>query len=238
LEIAALASLRRAYVSVHRKPMVAILSTGSELADFHEPPSAHRAMCSNPYSLAAQVMEAGAMPLCLGIVKDDLNAQQAVLNEALRADVVITSGGTSKGKYDLVHKVFSSMGMKIRFSNIFSKPGKPSIFGTIGRCLIFGLPGNPSATMLSFEQFIKPALLKMMGHGNVLDSATPDEYEKKKVNAFSQIDAFNEAHGGNKNHRRASHIPLIRPLAEKNDDFQPKYSASDSCKGQVKTQCR
>jgi molybdopterin molybdotransferase len=88
VEVGVLASLRRAYVSVHRKPMVAILSTGSELADLHKPPSAHKAMCSNLYSLAAQVKDTGAIPVCLGIVKDDLKAQQSVLSEALRADVI------------------------------------------------------------------------------------------------------------------------------------------------------
>jgi molybdopterin molybdotransferase len=164
VEVGALASLRRAYVYVHRKPLVAILTTGDELTDFHEQPSPWKAMSSNLYSLAAQVLESGAVPLCLGIVKDDLNAQQSVLSEALRADVIITSGGMSMGRYDLIQETFASLGMDMHFSTILGKPGKPSIFGKIGRNLVFGLPGNPSAAMISFEQFIKPALLKMMGH--------------------------------------------------------------------------
>lgn len=226
VEVGVLASLMRAYVFVHRKPMVAILSTGNELADFHEPPSAHKIMCSNLYSLAAQVKDAGAIPVCLGIVKDDLKAQQTVLNEALRADVIITSGGTSKGKYDLVHKVLASMGMEVRFSNIISKPGKPSTAGTVGRSMIFGLPGNPSATMLSFEQLIKPALLKMMGHRNLFGSSTKRAYAKKKMNPFSRIDSFNYEHGGNQYHQRASQVPLPNQHSEEKDCMQHKYAAA------------
>ncbi|MFH0784369.1 MAG: gephyrin-like molybdotransferase Glp [Pseudomonadota bacterium] len=168
LEIGALASLRRAYVSVHRKPLVAILTTGDELTDFHEPFSPWKTMSSNLYSLAAQVLEAGATPLCIGIVKDELETLQSHLSEALRADVIITSGGMSKGKYDLVQETFASLGMDMKLSPLLGKPGKPSIFGKIGDSLVFGLPGSPTAAMISFEQFIKPALLKMMGHSNTL----------------------------------------------------------------------
>ncbi|WP_319405252.1 gephyrin-like molybdotransferase Glp [uncultured Desulfosarcina sp.] len=208
LEVGALASLRRAYVYVHRKPIVAILSTGDELSDFHEPSSSGKAMCSNLYALAAQAMESGAKPLCLGIVQDNLQAQQTMLHEALRADVIITSGGTSRGKYDLVHKALAALGIQMRFSTIFAKPGKPTIFGTIGRNLIFGLPGNPSATMLSFEQFIKPALLKMTGHQNGLYCSTGNLNAPKLKDAFLSVDSFNHEQGGNKEHRRASQVPL------------------------------
>ena len=212
LEIGALASQRRAYVYVHRKPTVAILSTGDELSDFHEPPTPSKAMCSNMYALAAKAVEAGAIPLCLGIVQDELQAQHSQLYEALRADVIITSGGTSKGKYDLVHKAFASLGMETRFSNIFAKPGKPTVFGTIGRSLLFGLPGNPSASMLSFEQFIRPALLKMMGHTNIARSYY--EAQDGQQNPFSRIDSFDKKHGGNKEHQRASQVPLTRTPAK------------------------
>ena len=167
LEIGVLATLRRAFVYVHRKPLVAIFSTGNELADFHEAPSPGKVMCSNLYTLAAFVMECGAVPLCLGIVADDLVAQQSRLSEALRADVIITSGGMSKGKYDLGQKAFAALGMDIKLSTVFMKPGKPTVCGTVGNTLVFGLPGGPSAVMQSFEQFVKPALLKMMGHRHV-----------------------------------------------------------------------
>lgn len=221
LEVGALASLRRAYVCVHRKPLVAILSTGDELSDFHEPPSPSKAMCSNLYSLAAQVLEAGAEPLCLGIVQDDALELQTRLHESLRADVIITSGGTSKGKYDLVHKAFASLGIEMRFSNIFEKPGKPTVFGTIQRNLIFGLPGNPSATMLSFEQFIKPALLKMLGFRDV------SGISRYARDPFSIIDSFNYRDGGNKRHIRAPQVPLGRGPAENSRALNRKSPVSD-----------
>jgi molybdopterin molybdotransferase len=166
LDVGALASLRRAYVSVHRKPLVAILTTGDELTDFHEPFSPWKTMSSNLYSLAAQVLESGATPLCIGIVKDELETLQSHLSEALRADVIITSGGMSKGKYDLIQETFASLGMDMKLSPLLGKPGKPSIFGKIGDNLVFGLPGSPMAAIIAFEQFIKPALFKMMGHSN------------------------------------------------------------------------
>ncbi len=230
VEVGVLASLRRAYVFVHRKTMVAILSTCNELEELHEPPSAHKAMCSNRYSLAAQVKDAGAIPVCLGIVKDDLNAQQTILSEALRADVIITSGGTSKGKYDMVHKAFASMGMEVRFSNILTKPGKPSTVGTVGRSLIFGLPGNPSATMLSFEQFIKPALLKMMGHRNPFGSAAKRAYEEKKMNPFSRVDSFNYKNGSTKGHQLASLVPLTISHSEEKTACSTNISALATCR--------
>ncbi|BBO92971.1 gephyrin-like molybdotransferase Glp [Desulfosarcina ovata] len=208
LEIGSLACLRRAYVTVHRKPLVAIVSTGDEISDFHEPPALDKAMCSNLYALAAQVLETHATPLCLGTVPDDLEAQKNVLSEAMRADVIITSGGTSRGKYDLIHKAFASLGLETRFSSIFVKPGKPTIFGTIGKTLVFGLPGNPSATMLSFEQFIRPALLRMMGHLNGSDASPAKSNGNSRNDPFAQIDSFNRALGGNKAHLRPSQVPL------------------------------
>ena len=234
LEIGALASLRRAYVYVHRKPVVAILSTGDELSDFHEPSSPSKTMCSNMYTLAAQALDIGATPLLMGIAADDIEEQQAILLEALRADVIITSGGTSRGKYDLVHKAFASLGMEVRFSNIFAKPGKPSTFGTIQNILIFGLPGNPSATMLSFEQFIKPALLKMMGHQNTLGSLTGRANLMNENGPFSKIDSFNTGQGGNKDHTRASQVPLRRKRSKKGSHLQNNSMNDGTPSGHLK----
>jgi molybdopterin molybdotransferase len=213
---------------------VAILSTGDELSDFHESPSPWKAMCSNLYALAAQVVEVGAVPLCLGIVQDDLQAQQTLLYEALCADVIITSGGTSKGKYDLVHKAFAALGMETRFTNIFVKPGKPTIFGTIGRNLIFGLPGNPSATMLSFDQFIKPALLKMMGYPNVSKSLDGISKLPAVNDPFARIDSFNHGQGGNKDHLRASQVPLGRTPCVKGKHLKQQKPEPGAMPGRLK----
>lgn len=204
VEVCKLASLKRAHVPVYQKPVVAILSTGDELSDFHEPFSQGKTMCSNLYGLAGQVLETGAVPLLLGIVPDDPVEQQTLLSEGLRADVVITSGGLSRGKYDLVRETFRAMDVEIKFRNIALKPGKPAVFGTVNGTLIFGFPGNPSASLISFEQFVKPALLKMMGRRPIGEA--PES-------PFSGIDSFRLDLMGCNSHLRASLVPCRKPEA-------------------------
>lgn len=166
-EVGMLATLGHAYVYVYQRPLVAILSTGDELVDLDEPFSDGKVVCSNSYSLAAQVLECGAVPVSLGIAPDDGDDQRARIAEGLRADAIVTSGGVSVGKYDLVKDTLSQLGMKVKFWKVAMKPGKPLMFGTIGNKPVFGLPGNPTSAMISFEQFVRPALLKMMGHANL-----------------------------------------------------------------------
>ncbi|MDR3569602.1 MAG: molybdopterin molybdotransferase MoeA [Syntrophobacteraceae bacterium] len=204
VEVCELASLRRAYVHVYQKPVVAIMSTGDELSDFHESSSPGKTMCSTLYGLAAQVLEAGAVPLLLGIAPDSSSEQREMLSEGLRADVVITSGGLSRGKYDFVRETFDSMGVDIKFRNIALKPGKPAVFGAINGTLVFGFPGNPSATMISFEQFVKPALLKMMGRRAA--GVAPES-------PFSAMDSFRLDVVGGNSHLRASLVPCRKPGA-------------------------
>jgi molybdopterin molybdotransferase len=163
-EVGMLATLGHAYIHVYQRPMVAILSTGDELVDLDEPFTDGKVVCSNTYSLAAQVMECGATPLSLGIASDDESDQRARISEGLRADAIVTSGGVSVGKYDLVKDTLTQLGMKVKFWKVAMKPGKPLVFGTIGNKPVFGLPGNPTSAMISFDQFVRPALLKMMGH--------------------------------------------------------------------------
>lgn len=166
-EIGMLATLGKAYIHAFQRPTVAILSTGDELVDLDEPLTRGKVVCSNTYSLAAQVLECGAIPLSLGIASDDEEDQRSKICEGLRADCIITSGGVSVGKYDLVKDALSEIGMKVKFWKVAMKPGKPLVFGTIGTKPVFGLPGNPTSAMISFEQFVRPALLKMMGHRRI-----------------------------------------------------------------------
>lgn len=166
-EVGMLATLGHAYVYVYQRPIVAILSTGDELVDLDEPFSAGKVVCSNSYSLAAQVSECGAIPLSLGIASDSAHDQRSKLSGGLRADVILTSGGVSVGKYDLVKGTLTDLGMKVKFWKVAMKPGKPLVFGSLGGKPVFGLPGNPTSAMISFEQFVRPALLKMMGHVNL-----------------------------------------------------------------------
>ena len=163
-EVGILASVGRAFVSVYQRPLVAILCTGDELVDVDGDWGKVKIVSSNSYTLAAQVKDCGAIPIQLGIAGDRKEEIENKLRQGVRADVLITSAGISVGDYDLVKDVLSDLGMEMVFWRVAMKPGKPLAFGTIGRKPVFGLPGNPASSMVSFEQFVRPSLLKMMGH--------------------------------------------------------------------------
>jgi molybdopterin molybdotransferase len=165
--IGMLAALGRSFVSVHQRPLVAILATGDELVDVDEPPSPWQIVSSNSYALAAQVLDCGAMPLQLGIARDTREGLTAKLNSALRADLILSSGGVSVGDYDLVKDIMKEVGNRMQFWQVAMRPGKPLAFGALNGVPLFGLPGNPVSSMVSFEQFVRPSILKMMGHRNI-----------------------------------------------------------------------
>ena len=166
-EVGMLASVGRAFVSVHQRPVVAILCTGDELVDVDEGIADHKIVSSNSYTLSAQVMECGALPLQLGIAKDDPTEIKEKLREGLRADVILSSAGVSVGDYDLVKDILREIGFEMDFWGVAIRPGQPLAFGTTHGKPTFGLPGNPVSSMVSFEQFVRPSLLKMMGHKNI-----------------------------------------------------------------------
>ncbi|MBI5343996.1 MAG: molybdopterin molybdotransferase MoeA, partial [Deltaproteobacteria bacterium] len=162
-EVAMLATIGRPKVKVRRRPRVAIISTGTELVNIDEVPSKGKITNSNGYMLSALVAEAGAEPVHLGIAKDTKEALLEKLGAALSSDCIITSGGVSVGDYDFVKDVLKEMGSHMLFWKVALKPGKPLAFGVIGGKPAFGLPGNPISSLVSFEQFVRPALLKMAG---------------------------------------------------------------------------
>jgi len=183
-EIGMLASLGRSFISVYQRPLVAVLATGNELVDIDENSSPWSIVNSNSYSIAAQVMDLGAVTMQMGIAKDEREDLVAKFQAALRADVVISSGGVSVGDYDLVKDIMKELGSKMQFWQVAMRPGRPLVYGTIGNILLFGLPGNPVSSMISFEQFIRPALLKMMGHKKIFRKAVKailkENIEKRK----------------------------------------------------------
>lgn len=166
-EIGLLASNNRTYVSVFRRPRVAILSTGDEIADIGEDTSDARIVDSNSYTLTAQVMEAGAIPIRLGISRDNPEELETMLRAGLSSDAIITSGGVSIGEFDYVKSALDALGTTMEFWKVAMTPGRPFAFGTIHNTLAFGLPGNPVAAMVTFELFVRPALLKMSGGTNL-----------------------------------------------------------------------
>ncbi|MDQ1276994.1 MAG: molybdopterin molybdotransferase [Thermodesulfobacteriota bacterium] len=166
-EVGMLAALGRSFVSVYQRPVVAVLATGDELVDIDEPPSSWKIISSNSYATAAQVIESGATVLQLGIVKDRRENLIEKFRAATRADLIISSGGVSVGDYDLVKDIMKEVGNAMQFWQVAMRPGKPLAFGSIQGVPVFGLPGNPVSSMVSFEQFVRPSILKMMGHKNL-----------------------------------------------------------------------
>ncbi len=168
-EIGVLASLGRDVIPVHRRPVVAILSTGDELVDVGKPLPPGKIYSSNTYSLAAQVARCGAVPKILGIALDNIQSLEEKIKEARDADLLITSAGVSVGDYDVVKDVLAQQG-EVTFWTVRMKPGKPLAFGMLklGKRMVphLGLPGNPVSSMITFEQFARPAIFKMLGrHG-------------------------------------------------------------------------
>ncbi len=162
-EIEILASQGHSTITVYQKPRVAILSIGDELADLDEPLDGVRIISSNLYAIAAQVMECGGIPIRLGIVKDQKEAIREKILEGMKADIFISSAGTSSGDYDFVKEVFGEIGAEMIFSQIAMKPGKSVAFWLWNGKPVFNLPGNPLASLISFEELVRPAILKMMG---------------------------------------------------------------------------
>ncbi|HEY3109924.1 MAG TPA: gephyrin-like molybdotransferase Glp [Chloroflexota bacterium] len=162
-EIGLLATLGIAEVAVHRRPRVAVLSTGDELVEPDAPLRPGAIRDSNRYALMAAAREAGAEAISMGMARDDEALQRARIGAAFdAAEVVITSGGVSVGTRDLIKPILESLGT-VHFGRIALKPGKPLTFATVGEKLAFGLPGNPVSALVTFEVFVRPTLLKMQG---------------------------------------------------------------------------
>lgn len=147
---------------VYRRPNVAIVSTGDELVGITERPGPGKIRNSNSYSLAAQVVAAGGVPHILGIARDNVADTRAILGRAPDFDLMVTTGGVSMGDFDFVKDVLAEIG-KLDFWKVAMRPGAPQTYGTIGGTPFFGLPGNPTSTMVGFEMFVRPAIRKMRG---------------------------------------------------------------------------
>ncbi|ABR47213.1 molybdenum cofactor synthesis domain [Alkaliphilus metalliredigens QYMF] len=163
-EIGILATLGKSFVQVYRKPRIAILSTGDELIDIQQPLVDGKIRNSNSYTVAAQIKKVGAKPLMLGICDDGIDTIVEKLKSALGwADMIITTGGVSVGDCDLVKEAFQEAGAEMLFWRVRMKPGTPIAVAKYGNKLIFGLSGNPAAAYITFEQFVRPIILKQMG---------------------------------------------------------------------------
>ncbi|MFO7773822.1 MAG: molybdopterin molybdotransferase MoeA [Dehalococcoidia bacterium] len=172
-EIGMLASLGRPTALVTRRPVVAILATGDELIAADQPLAPGKIHDSNTYTIAAEVSRYGGIPKILGIGRDSVQSLTEKIDTGLNADMLVTTGGVSKGDYDMVKDVLAERG-EIGFWTVCMRPGKPLAFGTMTKMEggkekqvpHLGLPGNPVSSMITFEQFARPAILKMMGKEN------------------------------------------------------------------------
>ena len=170
-DIGVLASLGKSMVSVIRRPLVGILATGNEVVEINQPLLPGKIYNSNSYSLAAQVLRYGGIPKLLGVAPDDVRQLTAAVHDGLECDILVTSGGVSLGDYDVVKQVLATEG-NVSFWTVRMKPGKPLAFGMFKRSdgkqiPHLGLPGNPVSSMITFEVFARPAILKMMGRSNL-----------------------------------------------------------------------
>jgi molybdopterin molybdotransferase len=218
-EISMMASYGMSRVTVFRRPRVAILSTGDELVELGEPFLPGKIVDSNGVSLAALVKACGAVVEQLGIAKDTRASHVAKMTIGLQADILITSAGVSVGERDLVRDVLAELGMVQVFYSIDARPGGPTTFGVKDGRLVFCLPGNPVASMIVFDELVKPAILKAMGYKRIFQPfirAVLQENVSKKV----------------------GRVKFLRVRLEPSGDGFLAFSSGDQTTGKLKTLLR
>ena len=197
-EISLLAAFGKTSVQVYRRPRVAILSTGNELVESGASVTTGKIVDSNSFALAAAVQDAGGEPVLIGIARDEIQDLRAKISEGLQADVLLTSAGVSMGDKNLVRDVLSDLKVQSLFWKIQIKPGRLTAFGLWGKKPVFSLPGNPVSSLLTFEMFVRPALLKMMGVPNPVKpfiSAKLHKAVSKKAGRVNFMRVRVEKHG-------------------------------------------
>jgi molybdopterin molybdotransferase len=221
-EIGMAAAVGKVFLKVYKKPTVSILCTGDEIVDIDTVVLPGKIRNSNSYSLQAQIIEAGAVPVDQGIVQDNPQILKEKIQESKNSDMILISGGVSVGAYDIVKDVLVSEGMEQIFWKVAMKPGKPLLFGIIDGVPVFGLPGNPVSVMVCFEQFVRPSIMKMCGQKNIFK---PTFKAKLKENIK----------------RKSGRTEFIRAIASFKDDeievVSTGYQGSGVLSSMVKANC-
>jgi molybdopterin molybdotransferase len=166
--IATLAMTGHSNVAVMRRPSVGIVATGDEIIEVAQTPAAHQIRNSNSFMLAALVRAAGANATVLPIARDTREALRPLLERGLRYDMLLVTGGVSAGKYDLVKPALRELGVEFQFERVRVQPGQPTAFGIFESNPIFGLPGNPGSTLVTFQLFARPALDLIGGQADAI----------------------------------------------------------------------
>ncbi len=175
-QVGVLASIAVSEPEVYRRPRVAVLSSGDEIADLSEREailSGRKIASSNTYTMLAMARQAGAEPVNLGIARDDPTDLHSRLAPARETDLLVTSGGMSVGEHDYLRSLLEDQGTQMRFWRLRMRPGAPVGFGLLEGVPWLGLPGNPVSTMVTFELFVRPAIRKLMGHTKLFRRAVP-----------------------------------------------------------------
>lgn len=198
--IGMLASMGISAVNIVTRPKVAILATGDEVISIEENLRPGKVRNSNEYSLYSQIIEAGGIPVNKGVAKDSRENLRKALASCLDCDIIVTSGGVSMGEYDYVKDVMNELGMEEKFWKVAMRPGKPNLFGTIEGKPFFGLPGNPVSTIIGFEVFVKPLIMKMLGRTDVdrreVEAVLEEDVKTKKGLTFFVRAVTNWQDGG------------------------------------------
>ncbi|HUI52037.1 MAG TPA: gephyrin-like molybdotransferase Glp [Terriglobales bacterium] len=179
-ELALAAQVGAFELACFKRPRVAILSTGDEVVPITEAPGAFHIRNSNSVSLTAQVRLAGGEPVPLGNALDRVDDLSAKIELGLKEDILVLSGGVSMGKYDLVETVLKSLGTEFYFDAVAIRPGKPAVFGRCRDTFVFGLPGNPVSTMVTFQLFVIPAM-------DILGGAPPRQLPLLEANLVKTL---------------------------------------------------
>ncbi len=213
-EIGMLSAMGTTALAVYRRARIAILATGDELLEPGSTPAPGKIVNSNSYSLAAQVLDVGGDPVLLGIAADTLDATCDKIRAGLNADLLVITGGVSVGDRDFVKLAIEKLGGTVTFWKVNMKPGKPLAFAMLQGKPVFALPGNPVAAMVSFELFVRPSLLKAMGHRRVF---------RPKVKAVLQEPAANK---GKRPH-------LVRGIVSVHDDHYRVSTTGNQSSGRL-----
>ena len=167
--IALAASVGKSRLQLYKRPRVSVLTTGDEIVDVDATPGSTQIRNSNSYSLAAQILKSGGEPVLLPVAPDELKGLRRLVEEGLKSDLLLLTGGVSMGRYDLVEQVLSELQAEFFFTGAKIQPGRPVVFGKCGSArekqatYFFGLPGNPVSTMVTFELFARPLLEALAG---------------------------------------------------------------------------
>ena len=160
IEVGVLAEVGKTHIAVRRRPRVAVMTSGNELVTADKTPAAGQIRNSNNPMVTALAQRAGADATDLGIARDERDAIRALVDRGLQSDILVLSGGVSAGVLDLVPSVLAEAGVVEVFHKVNLKPGKPLWFGVRGDTLVFGMPGNPVASLVCFELFVRPAIAR------------------------------------------------------------------------------